>query len=128
DALSVYGSPSYYAIQIFSRNLGNQILPTVSPDTSLQACATRDSKTGKIFLKIVNPETNAASAKIEIQGVASLSKEASALTLAGNPEDLNSLNQPRNVVPVETNFHPDSPSFSYTLPAHSIVVLKLKAR
>jgi alpha-N-arabinofuranosidase len=128
DALTAYGSPSYYAIQMFSRNLGNQILPTATPNTSLQACATRDSKTGTIFLKVVNPETNAASAKIEIQGVTSLARKASALTLAGNPEDLNSLDQPRNVVPVETTFHPDSPSFSYTLPAHSIVVLKLKAR
>ena len=58
DALSAYGSPSYYAIQMFSRNLGDEILPVQSTDTSIQACATRDSKTGEIFLKLVNPQPN----------------------------------------------------------------------
>ena len=54
DALSAYGSPSYYAIHLFSRNFGDQILSVVSKDTSVQGCATRDSKTGEIILKLVN--------------------------------------------------------------------------
>ena len=30
DAISAYGSPSYYAIQMFSRNVGDEILSTTS--------------------------------------------------------------------------------------------------
>jgi alpha-L-arabinofuranosidase len=81
-----------------------------------------------IFLKVVNPEAHAESVKFEIQGIPSLAGKADAITLAGNPEDSNSLKQPRNLVPVSTTLDPVSPAFSHTLPAHSIVVLKLKAR
>ena len=49
DALSAYGSPSYYAIQMFSRNLGDEILSSLRQETSIQGSATRDSKTGEIF-------------------------------------------------------------------------------
>ena len=56
DALSAYGSPSYYAIQMFSRNLGDEILPVTFTNTSVQGCATRDSQTGEIIVKLVNPE------------------------------------------------------------------------
>ncbi len=63
DAISAYGSPSYYAIQMFSRNLGDEILSTASAETSVQGCATRDSQTGEIFLKLVNPQTNCRSAE-----------------------------------------------------------------
>ncbi len=127
DALSAYGSPSYYALEMFSRNLGNEILPVGSQETPIQASATRDSKNGTIFLKLVNPDANTQSAKIAIQGT-TLAPKASAITLTGNPEDLNSIDQPRHIVPVQTTLRDLSSNFSYTLPAHSIIVLKLKAR
>ena len=114
---------------MFSRNLGDEILPVGSQgETSLQCSATRDRKTGVILIKMVNPEPNAQSVKLEINGIASLASKASAITLAGEPEDTNSLSHPRNVIPVTTTVHPVSPDFGYTLPPHSIVVLKLKAR
>jgi alpha-N-arabinofuranosidase len=128
DALSAYGSPSYYAQQIFSRNLGDQILPVAWLETPVQGAATRNSKTGETFLRLVNPQANAESLKIELKGVASLASTASATTLAGNPEDTNSIRDPRNVVLVTTTVRPVRPSFTYTLPPHSIVVLKLKSR
>ena len=69
DALSAYGSPSYYAIQMFSRNLGDEILSVTPSETSVQGCATRDSKTGEIIVKLVNPELTPQSLPIEIKGV-----------------------------------------------------------
>src|SRR5206468_3174992 len=48
DALSAYGSPSYYAMQMFSGNLGDEILPVESAETSIQCSATCDRKTGEI--------------------------------------------------------------------------------
>jgi alpha-N-arabinofuranosidase len=127
NAISAYGSPSYYAIQMFSGNLGDEILSTASSETSVQGCATRDSQTGEIFLKLVNPQTNAVSLKIEINGVAALASKGSAITLAGNPDDSNSITQPKKVVPVTKTVHGVKPIFTYKMPPHSIVVLKLKA-
>ncbi len=72
DALSAYGSPSYYAIQMFSRNLGDEILSVTFTGTSVQGCATRDSKTGEIIVKLVNPELTPQSLPIEIKGVTAL--------------------------------------------------------
>jgi alpha-N-arabinofuranosidase len=125
DAISVYGSPSYYAIQLFSRNRGDEILETGSQDTAVQGSATGDSKTGEIFLKLVNPQATNEVLNIQIKGVHSLAAKGEAMTLSGNLDDSNSINHPRNVVPVTTTVRGVSPDFTYTLPAHSIVVLKL---
>jgi alpha-N-arabinofuranosidase len=126
DAISSYGSPSYYAFQIFSRNLGDEILPVAWQETAVQGSATRDSKSGEIFLKLVNPGPTAETLNVEITGATSLDSTAGALTLAGNPDDTNSITQPRSVVPVASTVADLKPHFQYTLPAHSIVVLKLK--
>jgi alpha-N-arabinofuranosidase len=128
DAISVYGSPSYYAIQMFSRNLGDEILATAFAGTSVQGCATRDSRSGEIFLKLVNPQTNAVALDVEIRGVRALASTAGAITLSGAAEDTNSIAQPRKVVPVTSQVRNIKPRFTYTLPPTSIVVLKLKAR
>ena len=128
DAISAYGSPSYYAIRIFSRNLGDEILGTASLETSVQGSATRDSQTGDIFLKLVNPSTNAVPLNIKINGVTTVATKGTAITLAGDPDDTNSIDHPRNVIPVATKVRGVKPVFNYTLPPDSIVVLKLKAR
>jgi alpha-N-arabinofuranosidase len=65
---------------------------------------------------------------LEIRGVTSIASEGTAITLAGNPDDLNSITEPKKVVPVSKKVNNLKPSFTYTLPPNSIVVLKLKAR
>jgi alpha-N-arabinofuranosidase len=128
DAVSAYGSPSYYAIQMFSRNLGDEILSTTPAATPVQGCATRDRRTGEIFVKLVNPATNAVALDVEINGVTSLASKASVITLAADPDDLNSIAEPKQVVPVTKTIRGLKPGFTYTLPPNSIVVLKLKTR
>jgi len=128
DAISAYGSPSYYAFQMFSRTLGDEILSTASVATSVQGCATWDANTGEIFLKLVNPQATAEPLKIEIKGLNAFDSKGSAITLTGNLEDSNSITQPKKIVPVTTTVRGIKPVFTYTLPPHSIVVLKLKAR
>ncbi len=128
DAISCYGSPSYYAIQMFSRNLGDEILSTASIQTPVQGCATRDGKTGKIFVNLVNPQATAATVAIRITGATSLASTGSVITLTGKADDSNSVRQPRNVVPVTTRTNGFGPDFDCTLPPFSIVVLKMKAQ
>jgi alpha-N-arabinofuranosidase len=81
-----------------------------------------------MILKLVNPQTNAVSLNVEIKGVTSLLRDGSATTLAGKPEDTNSITQPRMVVPVTSKVRDVKPIFAYKLPPSSIVVLKLKTR
>ena len=128
DALSSYGSPSYYAFQIFSRNIGDEILATAAVGASIQGCATRDRRTGAIILKLVNPQATEQSLKIVLKGVVSLASNGEAITLCGCPEDTNSIQHPRNVVPVTSTVRGLKPEHTYVLPPYSIVVLTLRAR
>jgi alpha-N-arabinofuranosidase len=128
NAISAYGSPSYYAFQMFSRNVGDEILSTESLETAVQGCATRDSQTGELFVKLVNPQTNAVSLKIEINGVATLAAKGTAIVLAGNPDDSNSITQPEKILPDTKAVRDVKPTFTYKMPPSSIVVLNLKTR
>jgi alpha-N-arabinofuranosidase len=127
DALSSYGSPSYYAFQMFSRNVGDEILPITSSHSSVQGSATRDSKTGELFIKLVNSRTNAESVRVQVNGVTSLSANGSVITLTGNPDALNSIDQPRHVVPTTSTIREVRPSFDYPLPPYSVVVIRVKS-
>src|SRR5665213_3132638 len=87
NAISSYGSPSYYTIQMFSRNVGDEILSVSPSDTEIQGCATRDSKTGEIFIKLVNPGVTNAVVKIKIKGVASLASKGTCLLYTSDAAD-----------------------------------------
>jgi alpha-N-arabinofuranosidase len=126
NAISSYGSPSYYAIQMFSRNLGDEILRVEGTNTPVQGTATRDRRTGEIFLKLANPKPFPEQLDIEIKGIAALDSEGQAITLSGDFDDTNSITDPRKVVPVTTTLRHLQPRFTYTLPSCGIVVLKLK--
>ena len=127
DALSAYGAPSYYALKMFNENLGDEILNATPSSTQIQGSATRDSKTGEIFVKLINPQATDETISLEISGAKSLAATAEMTTLSGSPEDTNSINRPRNVVPVVTTLHGIGKHFSLTLPANSFIILKLQA-
>jgi alpha-N-arabinofuranosidase len=128
DAISSYGSPSYYTIQAFSQNIGDEILSTASADTAVQGCATRVARSGEIFLKLVNPSATAESLNVKINGVTGIGSKANVITLAAKPEDSNSITEPTKVLPVKSTVSGLTPNFNYTMPPNSIVVISLKAR
>jgi alpha-N-arabinofuranosidase len=128
DALSCYGSPSYHAFRMFSTNLGDEILRTkFSPDSAVQGSATRESKSGAIFIKLVNPTPRDTAVAINLQGIRDLASEADVETLSASPESTNSLSEPTNVIPRKSKLNEVKTSFSYNVPANGIVVLELKA-
>jgi alpha-N-arabinofuranosidase len=127
DALNVYGSPSYHAIAMFSRNHGDTILKTTVANPPLHYSATKDAKTGAIYLKIVNTGSMPKPVEITLRGLASLASEATAITLSGTgPGESNSINDPAHVVPVTSTVRDIKPTFTYTFPPYSITVLRLK--
>lgn len=149
DALTSYGSPSYYAQMMFSTMVGDEILATDSQDIPTRAwqrrgrggapgaaqqirevffCATRDSKSGVIYLKVVNTSSSARPIKIQINGARRIESEGEVVSLAANNlDDTNSLEQPRKIVPRTEKAEGLSANFSREFPPYSISVLKLKS-
>jgi alpha-N-arabinofuranosidase len=128
DALRVYGSPSYHAIKLFSTHLGNEILKATATDTNVLVSVTRDSKSGTVFAKLVNPADADAPVQIVLNGAKSLSATATAMTIAADSQATNSIDTPERVVPVPSKISGVKPQFTYTVPARGIVVLELPTR
>jgi alpha-N-arabinofuranosidase len=155
DALTSYGSPSYYAQVMFSTHHGDNVLATDSQDLptyawqppartrngvaqskpaprqlpSLYFDATRDSQTGTIYLKVVNRAATAQPLQIDISGVQSVAAKGTAIVLqAEKPDDTNSLVAPKKIVPVTKKTKKLGPSFTRTFPPYSITILELKTK
>jgi alpha-N-arabinofuranosidase len=128
DALRVFGSPSYHTIKMFSTHLGDEILKATPTDTGVLVSATRDSRSRTIYVKLVNAADADAPVQIDLQGARSLAPTATAVTLAADPKATNSIDAPATTVPVTSNVSGVKPGFTYTVPAHGIVVLILETR
>ena len=128
DALHCYGSPSYYAIKMFSRNVGDEILKASLDDATLHCSVTRNSRSGAILVKLVNPQPAPQPLQLEIKGGGDLKPTGTATTLAAAPDATNSIDNPTNVVPVTAEVSGVKPVFDYTLPANSITVLQLNVQ
>jgi alpha-N-arabinofuranosidase len=151
DALSSYGSPAYHAQQMFSTLHGDEILATDSqnlptrewqpravrggdapPARHIRAVffnATRDSKGGTIYLKVVNAAGTAQQISVQISGAPKIKPEAEVVTLAAiTLDDTNSLEQPRHIVPRTDKVRNVSAHFTRDFPAYSVTVLRLRSK
>lgn len=124
DTLRVYGSPSYHAIKLFATHLGDEILKAAGRDTDVLVSVTRDSRSRMLYVKLVNPGSAAAPVELDITG-AGLQSTGTALTLAADPQDTNSIDATERVVPKTSQVTGVKPGFAYTVPANGIVVLEL---
>jgi alpha-N-arabinofuranosidase len=156
DALTSYGSPSYYAQVMFSTHHGDNVLATDSQDIpthpwqppqrtrngvpqgaapapqempSLFYDATRDSRTGTIYLKIVNRQSTPQPVRVQISGASAVEAAGQALVLkAGSPDDTNSIQEPKKIVPVAEKVDGLGMDFTRDFPPYSITILELKAK
>jgi alpha-N-arabinofuranosidase len=128
DGLRVYGSPSYHAIKMFSTYLGDQIVKATATDTEVLVSATRDSRSGVIYVKLVNANSAEAPVRLDVHGMQNLDSTATVVTLAGDPTATNSIDRPQAVAPVTSKISGVQPEFVYNLPADSVVVVVLKSR
>ncbi len=152
DALTSYGSPSYYAQQMFSTMHGDEILATGSQNIPTREWqprgprgggaapsprqlrqvffdATRDSGSGIIYLKVVNAGGTAQRINLQINGAPKIEPTAEAVVLAASALDgTNSLEQPQHIVPRTEMADNLSANCTREFPAYSVTVLKLKTR
>ena len=130
DALHSYGSPSYYMQEMFSRNHGDVVLPTTLTTTGngsqVYASVTRDSRTGTIYLKVVNAADEVQPVSVTLKGVGGVEATGEAVVLTSNsPQDTNTLSDPRKIVPVTTTARDLSQSFEYRFKPYSVTVLQI---
>jgi alpha-L-arabinofuranosidase len=158
DALTSYGSPAYYGQKMFSTLHGDEILATDSqniPTASYQPPvrrrpgtneppaeapaplqirkvffdATRDSKSGTIFLKLVNSLGTPQPVNIQISGAKSVAAKGTATVLkADKIDDTNSLQEPKKIFPATEKISGLGAHFTHTLPPYSISILELKSK
>lgn len=150
DALTSYGSPSYYAQKMFSTMVGDEILATDAqnvPTRNWQRrgrggasgaaqqirevffSVTREAKSGMIYLKVVNISSQPQRVNVAINGAKSVDAKGEAVVLAGNKlDDTNSITEPTKFVPRTEKVSGLGASFTREFPAYSVTVLKLKTK
>ena len=131
DAMNSYGSPSYYAQVMFGNHLGDQILASTldGGGPRLFYSITRDSKSGRLFLKLVNASSTPQPIEIKLTGAASVKSTGSLITLSAHTlEETNSIQAPAKIAPVSGPLAKVSTDFHRTLPGYSIQVLEMDAR
>ncbi|RYX83050.1 hypothetical protein EON83_16775 [bacterium] len=90
------------------------------------SAVSRNSKTGEVFVKLVNFSDDAHA--VQIAGLNTQATTASGQQLSGQPGDINSLEQPTKIAPVAVSATIANNTFSATLPANSASVWRIAAR
>jgi alpha-N-arabinofuranosidase len=128
DALSSYGSPSYWAQVMFGSHLGTEVVPAALENAGprVYASATRDEGRRKVFIKIVNANSIAQALAIDLEGAGKIVSHAVMTTMSGKtPNATNSITDPRELVPAEHAITLAGPRFTRTFAPYSINVLEL---
>lgn len=151
NALNSYGSPSYYVQKLFNHYLGDKIVPAtlenvpvqnapltkrdsangVKPKTvpTLFYSATMNDTTGTIYLKVVNTIGKKQTVKINLNGAAKVSPEATVITVKGDkPTDTNTIDDPQNIVPVTSTEKGVRKNFKQSFPPYSVTVMQIQTR
>ena len=125
DALTSYGSPSYYVQSMFAANRGDAILGgALGGVASMYYSATRDTTRNVMYVKVVNAASAAQLLHVTINGVAAVTPSGTAMTLSGaSPTDTNTLANPVHIVPSEAGVTNFGPKFDYTFAPYSVTVL-----
>jgi alpha-L-arabinofuranosidase len=139
--LTVVATPNYYVQQLFSRNRGDQVLPTriklpaepasepANKSPELFASATRENAAGEVILKVVNAANSASDAEIRLDGLSSVGPRARAIVLTSSTAAaVNSFDQPNNVAPLESVIENASSHLNHTFPAHSLSVIRVPVK
>ena len=128
NALTSYGSPSYWAQVLFGSYLGTEVVATTLTNGGprVYASVTREEKLHKLFVKVVNASSEAQSLSIALSGVVKVGPEAKLITLSGKtPNATNSITNPKAIVPVERKIQVPGPKFVQRFAPYSINVLEM---
>jgi alpha-N-arabinofuranosidase len=128
DALTSYGSPSYWAQVLFANHLGEEVVDTTLANAGprIYTSVTRDDSRRRLFIKVVNANSIELPLDIALGGIPSVAKEATLITLSGkSPNATNSISNPEAVVPVQHGIRISGLKIRNIFAPYSINVLEL---
>ena len=128
NALSSYGSPSYWTQVMFSTHLGTEVVPATLANSGprVYASATRDDAKHKLFVKVVNATSTPQPVAITLSGVSKVAPLAMLTTMSGKtPNATNSITHPDDIKPVSRTVSIAGPKFIQTFVPYSVNVLEL---
>jgi alpha-N-arabinofuranosidase len=133
DNLTSFGTTNYYVQKLFSVNKGTDILSmskdkkALAGQDGLYASAAFDKATGEIILKIVNASDKVLSESIEIQTSKKLASSGKMTILeSNNPDETNTIDKPKNVVPQEKQINIKGKKLDLKLDPFSFTVIRIK--
>ena len=137
DVLNAYGSPSYYAQVMFANNVGDRTVPQELIDVPTQkkgdrtlpaifASATVDSKTGDLFVKVVNALADRHKLTLSIPG-SKANGMATWTELTGELKTMNDLKNPKRIAPTTKRIKVSGDAVELDLSGHSVNVLRIPA-
>ena len=101
-------------------------IPAANTQAYVYCSVTRDSKTGEIYLKIVNPDDADKKIKIDIRNLVGDVEGVTEIQLADNDRYIqNSVEHPDNIMPKTSELSPKNLEH-YTVPPYSVTVLRIK--
>jgi len=127
NALSSYGSPSYYAQVMFGTHVGTEIVSSSLSNAGerLYSSVTRDDKAKKLIIKVVNGTSESKPLAINVEG-AKVRPQGKLITLSGKtPNATNSITDPKAIVPAEHPVTVAGPRFTQTFAPYSVNILEL---
>jgi alpha-N-arabinofuranosidase len=128
DALTSYGSPSYWTQVMFSSHLGTEVVDCTLADapTRVYASVTRDDAKHKLFVKVVNATSTAEPLAIALTGVKRVAPQATLTTMSGKtPNATNSIAHPNAIQPTSRAIAISGTKFTQSFLPYSVNVVEL---
>ena len=126
DALSSYGSPSYYAQVMFASCVGDHTVDSSVTGAGERFFYSITASPNKACLKLVNATSTEQPMTIALRGLGPSAHTARVSTLRANSTwATNTITEPRRIVPVRSTVNINGEHIAYVVPRYSIQVLQL---
>jgi alpha-L-arabinofuranosidase len=127
DQVESFGSTSYYVQRMFAANVGDRMVPVSASAAGLYYSATVDSRSGRVYVKIVNPNSAAVDTDLTFSG---RTGRTALLEVLANADDTvgNTLAAPDAIIPTRSTLSGTGGVFAYTAPANSLTVVTVAPR
>jgi len=133
DALTSYGSPSYYAQCMFGAHIGDgqpqNSITGVEANARFFYSVTMSSDTKVLHLKLVNATTVDQPLEIALKGLGAGAHEAKMISLHGATfQATNTITDPTAIHPVESTLRFSGAVVKHTVPAYTIEVVDVPVK
>jgi len=126
DALSSYGSPSYYAQVMFASCVGISTVNSSLKGTGEKVSYSVTASPGKVCLKLVNGASTPQPVNITLRGLGASAHIARVSTLHANTTwATNSIKDSKRIVPVSSTLNFSGERIPFVAPGYSIQVLEV---